>query len=309
MKTLVVCDLSWLMYRSMYSYTADRFFYYDEGVRKPTGHIFGVLRSIVTLRQKYNNPDIILCRDGLPKDRIELLGGTITENEDGSLSVDRGEYKTGRAPASYNVHKDAQLICDIASTMPGVYYAYDRFKESDDLLFSLAKLNKDRYTRVLIFSGDNDLLQAIDDNIFVLRSMTKDGVLLDDYYCQMESEFKVPAKALPIYRALRGDVSDTIEGVYPRLSKDFARYVATNFDTIEDIKWHLPDPKGEWFKWWQRIQTPNALKILERNYKLMKLNVFPVNIHKSAISLDEACITLANLRMDGYAAVWRRSAR
>ncbi len=297
------------MYRSFWSYDQTRFFYYDENnERHPTGHVFGVIRSIITLRQRFNNPDIILCRDGLPKDRIELLGGTVTEREDGTFDVKRGEYKEGRAPMSYNIHKDAQLICDICSTLPGVYYAYDKFKESDDLMYSLAKTNEDRYDEIYVFSGDNDLLQTITDKIKVLRSMAKGKEeILDSYWVKMKSDYKVLPHQLPIFRSLRGDVSDTIEGVYPRLSKDFARHVAENFSSVEDIEWYMPDKKDPWYNWWMRIKTPNATKILERNYKLMKLNVFPIEIQTSSFTLDDACLKLAEMKMNSYAMIWRKS--
>ena len=45
-KYLVVCDLSWMMYRSYFTYKPDTFKYQDkDGNDIPNGHIYGVLRS------------------------------------------------------------------------------------------------------------------------------------------------------------------------------------------------------------------------------------------------------------------------
>lgn len=286
MKTLIVCDLSWMMYRSFYSYPEARFNAVIEGRRIPTSHIYGVLRNISSMRSLFPDCDIVLCRDGVPKERIELLGGTVTEDENGKITVKRGEYKEGRGTASYNIHHDAKLICELMSSLNRVYYAYDKYKESDDLMYSLAKTHKDEYDRVYVFSGDNDLLQTIDEKIHVLRSLAKDAVILDSYWVQMESDYKVPPECLPIFRAMRGDVSDNIEGIYPRLSKDFARRVAKEFHSVEEIEWYTPAPSDPDIKWWQRIQNAKSLKLLERNYKLMKLDVFPIELKRS--SFDSA---------------------
>lgn len=305
MRVLVVCDLSWLMYRSYYSYPISRFYYQDgDGIYKPNGHVFGVLRSIVELRKKFPNSDIVLCKDGVPKDRIELLGGSVEEGSDGKLKITRGEYKEGRGNIPYNLHTDSDTICNLCSSLPGVYYAYDKFKESDDLMYALAKNNKNRYDKIYVYSGDNDLLQTIDDNIFVIRSLAKDAIILDDYWVQMVSDYRVPAKKLPIFRSMRGDVSDTIEGIYPRLSKDFARHVATNFDSIEEIEWFTPPAQDPFIKWWERIQNPKSFKLLERNYKLMKLNAFPVGTIKTKMTHDEVISKLELMRLNSFIKVF-----
>ena len=122
----------------------------------------------------------------------------------------------------------------------------------------------------------------------------------------MESDYKVHAGQLPIFRALRGDVSDTIESVYPRLSKEFARYVASNFSSVSDIEWFVPEKDNPWIKWFARIQEPNRIKILERNYKLMKLNTFPVSLIKSRYNLDECLDILQEYRLSSYGMVWKK---
>jgi DNA polymerase-1 len=84
--------------------------------------------------------------------------------------------------------------------------------EADDLLGTLAALERKAGGRALVLTGDRDLFQCVDDAVTVLylRTGTKGVEVVDD--AEVERRYGVAPALVPDFIALRGDPSDGLPG-------------------------------------------------------------------------------------------------
>lgn len=157
-------------------------------------------------------------------------------------------YKAGRpeTPADFieDVENLKQLLAGFRLpilTAPGF--------EADDVIGSLAtKAEKDGYA-VQILSGDQDLFQLIDDNehIKVLHlgsTFGRTNGLTQEYGIQeVEGKLGIKPHQVIDYKALCGDTSDNISGVWG-IGKKTAVKLLTEHQTLEGVYAALPDMTG-----------------------------------------------------------------
>jgi len=254
----ILMDLSWHMTRSYHAFRELK--YNVSGVPRCTGHIYGVLNTISNVRKKYPGAVIVLCADGKPVERQEILG---------EIGL---KYKDGREKPEYNIYQDFENLVRMAFLTPGVYFAKHDERESDDIMFSLAKIiekeNGDAF--IFIYSGDDDMLQTITDRTCVVRELNGKGFnIIDDSTLVKDDKFLEKykgciAKELPIYRAIIGDKSDGLPGV-ERFPKKFAAELAKRCDG--NINYVLREAAGN--KMFEALES--SWDKVQRNYKLMKL--------------------------------------
>ena len=218
-------DFSYILYRSYYS-LKNFFVTLDTGVQRPVGHIVGVLSTIMNLIDYDNDAIIFLCLDGYPKHRKELCE---------SIGVG---YKADRTKPDYNIKADIGLICDLLMHIPNVYVVENDEAESDDLMFALTR-HLDLSNKHFIYTGDRDLLQALNNNTSIINGWKNSKPIIiteDSYYTdeKLVKKFKAcPPNKLPYYRALIGDASDNLKGIY-RMNKDLAVQIATTTQSLND---------------------------------------------------------------------------
>lgn len=100
----------------------------------------------------------------------------------------------------------------------------------------------DKSNEVYLYTSDNDLLQSLSDNVRIIKKWDSTGkreeVTLDNYY-ENEKLFKkfggTDPNKLPFFRALRGDTSDNIKGIY-RLPTKVAALIANNINSPLEYK-------------------------------------------------------------------------
>jgi len=258
---IFLMDLSWFLYRSYYTFSH---FSVTQGNREvKTGHIFGVLNSLMTVKEAYPDSLIIFCEDGVPEERLE-------QDE---------AYKEGRGDRP-NVYVNLEYLRYMTFLASSTYFAFNPKREADDLLYSFSKnLSRDSKT-VYIYSGDDDMIQAVSDNILVLRSFTKsDGMdIIDREALKTDKtllrKFKgCSPEYLPVYRSIIGDKSDNLPGV-SRFPRKFAAKIASKCNTPSDIKSLTPAHFGDLTE--AKIRRLNQLKnekydLIQHNYRMMKL--------------------------------------
>jgi DNA polymerase-1 len=83
--------------------------------------------------------------------------------------------------------------------------------EADDLLGSLAAIEAQAGGRAVLFTGDRDMFQCVDDRVVVLFPGGKDGPTLIDADGVRE-RYGIEPSQVPDFIALRGDPSDGIPG-------------------------------------------------------------------------------------------------
>lgn len=289
-------DLSWHLYRNYYIFknlTA------GQGGR-PTGHLYGFLQTIEQIRAIDLNSLIIICQDGFPKRRYELL------------SQDRNEvYKEGRSEQGIDVKIESELIKGFTMPIPNIFWAYHSEYESDDLLYSFAKKSEELGIKeVIIYTGDNDLLQAITENIRVCRSHSKSQPIFYDLYELANNEsltkkyYGLSGIQLVLFRSIIGDTSDKITGI-PRFPRELASQIAGSSNNLDDlfrddilnpIKFTVSKAKQKWFSELQANE-----KRVRTNYEIMKLNVHEeFELEKLKPNIQAVLKNLESLRLTSF---------
>ncbi len=116
--------------------------------------------------------------------------------------------------------------------------------EADDVLGSIARKAAAQGIGVKIITGDRDLLQLVDDRIFVSLPDGKSLGESKDYTAKdVIAKLGVRPDQVVDYKALVGDQSDNIPGVKGVGEKTAIRLLA-DYDTLDNIYAHLDDIGG-----------------------------------------------------------------
>ncbi|HWN69187.1 MAG TPA: DNA polymerase I [Haliangium sp.] len=135
--------------------------------------------------------------------------------------------------------------------------------EADDVIAATVARARARGWDVVIYTGDKDLMQLVDDHVTVidsLRDITYDAA-------RVQEKFGVPPAQLRDYLSLVGDTSDNIPGM-PGVGAKTAAKLLGDFGSIEGILAHVGDIKG---KLGERFRDSDALSKLERSRELVTL--------------------------------------
>lgn len=285
---VILMDLSWHLHRN---YRTFQWMTAGEGGR-PTGHIYGILNTIRRVRYAYPNSTIILCQDGVPVERRELM------KEAGYV------YKEGRPELEFNFYDDIPYIYYFASVLSRVFVAYNEDKESDDLMYALAdQIQQISKAKVFVYSGDDDLLQTITDRCSVVREFNDNGFveINDSYLSENPTMLKkyhgLKGYQLPVFRAIVGDKSDKIKGL-----EYFPRKIAVDIATVADGDL---DKAFEYSKVrggddsYTRFATNEIL--IRNNYRLMKLSSdFNVRIQRKKVNPEKLLSLIEKFKLNSY---------
>lgn len=280
----VLLDLSWILHKN-YHVFRDMGVYIN-GYKRPTGHMYGYFSLLETIKKIYPNSVIIVCQDGVPVRRQQI-------STDG--------YKDGREELEYNFYNDISLLKLASFLIGGVFWAYNEDQESDDLMYALA--NQIEYCSgipVIIYSGDNDLLQAINQQTKVSRKVTLKGFECIDRRMVMTEEVftkkfhGVDPEHIVFYRTIVGDSSDNIKGI-PRFPRKLAVEIAMQSSCLEDF-WDY-EPLTQTEKKYCDLIRQNWPK-MKQNYELMKLNdEIHVKLFRAKPDIDRVVEELSKLQL------------
>lgn len=144
------------------------------------------------------------------------------------------EYKAHRPPTADELVSQLQRAHETFEKF-GIKVVEKSGLEADDIVGTLAdKFKNETDVNVIIFSGDKDNLQLIDDKVFV--ELLKTGVSKTVTYNRalFLQEYGFAPEQLVDFKALVGDVSDNIPGVTgigPKGATDLIR----EYGTVEKI--------------------------------------------------------------------------
>ena len=119
--------------------------------------------------------------------------------------------------------------------------------EADDIIGTLVKKIKDENLRIVIITGDRDIFQLIDKNIFVAVPQT--GITNIKIYDKSEVVKKIglPPEKIVDYKALVGDQSDNYPGACG-IGQKTAVDLLNKFDSIEDLYQKIDEVKPKRIK-------------------------------------------------------------
>lgn len=283
-QTVILIDLSWVLYRSHYAYGN-----LTNQSGEPTGSYYGLGRTIQTLKTSYPNSLILLVDDGHPIERKQL-------NE---------SYKGNR---EHSVHfRDKKFTVDcMIQNVPDVYRVYNQIAEADDLLFSISRI-KDYNNQFIIYTSDKDLYQALDDTTLLASEINKGYLVTKDVTHEQYTKnfMDLHPRQLPYFRAVLGDPSDNLKIIRPRFPSKVAYYFAKNCIKYDGYEIHItkpttkPDDLTE--KQYECLLEIYSSEEFINNLQIMRLDyidVMPV-IEKNKQSMD-ILDTLTSLELHQY---------
>ena len=194
MKEVCLVDTSWLLNRSFYAFKD-----FKDSNGNPIGDLFGATNFVKTIINK--GLPTIFCLDS---------------KSDFRKRIDES-YKANRE--SLNLWKHNNDLAELCRGINGIAFAQADGYEADDVIFSLAKQYSDLGFRVIVYSSDNDMLQTLQfPNVCVSKKITQNEIEIieedSDYY---RDNYPVHPDRLAIYRAFKGDASDNLSPVVPRM--------------------------------------------------------------------------------------------
>lgn len=195
----------------------------------PTNAVYGVTSMIISLI-KETNPDCLIAA-------LDSQKPTFRSEEFSNYKAQRKEMDEELKVQIPLVFKAIDLI--------GVYKLNCEGYEADDVIGTLVeKLKSD--AEIYIVSNDKDMWQLLDKNVFVLIPNTKGGFeKIDEVEAAKRLEFD--KKYLIDFKALRGDTSDNIPGVYG-IGEVTAKKLIEKYHTVEEIYKHIEEVTPESLK-------------------------------------------------------------
>jgi len=275
MKKLILVDANSLIHRAFHALPNLSY----EG--KPSGALFG-LANILIKSIKERSPDFIAAAFDRPE---KTFRKEIFE-----------KYKSQRPPTPEELVfqiKEAHSFFDAFNIktfeIPGF--------EADDVLGSLAeKFKNEKDLKIIILTGDLDMLQLVEDEK-VLVEILKKGVSETALYNENEvfKRFGVNPSQLPDLKALTGDKSDNIPGI-KGIGPKKAEEIIKKFIKLENI-FKLPEKALD--KDLQKILNSSQDVIL---YK--KLATIKKDLELPSIKLEELKINLDFKKIKDYFYLW-----
>lgn len=213
MKTLLLIDGNAIMHRAFHALPP---FKTKEGF--PTNALFGFLSMLNKVIADFNPHYLIVCFDTpVPTFRKKIF-------------------------ASYQAQRP-QLENDLVVQFPKVKEALDTAGvthlekegyEADDLIGTISHHYKKNGVQVLVFSGDRDILQLVDKNIFVITPQIgySKTVIYDPPI--VKKKFNITPQQIADFKALVGDPSDNYPGAKGIGPKTAAKLL-NEFKSVDNI--------------------------------------------------------------------------
>ncbi len=215
-KQLYIIDGYALIYRSYYAFITNP-------MKDPQGNnvssVYGFFTTLLKLLRENNPAYMVVAMDSHgPTFRHEMYE----------------PYKANRESAPEDLHSQVPLINAILKALEIPMIEMTGF-EADDIIATLSREAALQGLDTIMFTGDKDLLQLVDEHTFALRPAKKG----ENFYRMMgipevEEEFGILPTQVVDYLSLVGDSSDNIPGVKGIGAKGAAKLLQ-QFGSLEGI--------------------------------------------------------------------------
>jgi len=186
MSRIFIVDGYSILFRTYYS-ASDMF----TSNQIPIGGVFGFVRTIFSIIQKYSVQNLVITLDSGKKTfRSDLYS----------------EYKANRIAVPENLIPQFGILQEFLEHSNILHLRKDGF-EADDIIASIVKNQEKSYISVI--TSDKDLLQLVDDRVNCIDFFKNKTYLIQD----VVDKFGLEPKQILDYLALLGDSSDNIPGI------------------------------------------------------------------------------------------------
>lgn len=253
-----------LLFRAYYA-TAMSGYYMINSKGIPTNGIFGFTKHLLTAINKYKPSHVICCWD---------MGSKTYRNE---LYPD---YKGNREEPPEELVPQFDLVKDVTEALNIPNIGVTNY-EADDCIGTLAEQYKEN-AEVMILTGDQDILQLLDENVYVI--LLKKGYGNYEMYSEERfiEEKGITPKQFVDLKALMGDSSDNYPGVRG-IGEKTGLNLLQRFQSIEGILNNLQSLTKA-----QRTKIERDLDMLHLSRKLAEIHC-EIDV---TCSLDEAILNI-----------------
>lgn len=162
----------------------------------PTNAIFGFFSTLNKVIDNFKPQYLVVCFDSpVPTFRKKIFE----------------KYQAQRPKMENDLAIQFPLVKQ-ALDLTGITHLEKPGYEADDLIGTISHQWKRKEDQVLILSGDQDILQLVDENIFVITPQIgyKESKIYDSE--AVKKKFNIMPKQIPDFKALVGDPSDNYPG-------------------------------------------------------------------------------------------------
>jgi DNA polymerase-1 len=189
-----------------------------------TGAVYGLCQMLLRMERE-NRPSHLCAVFDAPGRtfRSELYAG----------------YKAGRPPMPPDLAAQVELLHRVVDTF-GIPKVMVPAVEADDVIATLACRASEAGMKVVMCSGDKDLMQVVGERVFMLDTMRNRFIGPPE----VREKFGVPPEKVAEVLALQGDSIDSIPGV-PGIGPKGAAELVNRFGSLENVLAHAAEVKGK----------------------------------------------------------------
>ena len=219
---LLLVDLAALAFRSHYA-LIKRPLVRTDGMM--TSALFGMANTLLTVLEE-RKPDYVLC--------------ALDRAADNFRHKIYPEYKAHRPPCPEELKAQLEMQEEFCESFGLAWDANENF-EADDLIGTYTTKAKAENMDVLIFSGDKDFMQLLDENTKML--ITHRGGEQEIFtHDKVEGKLGVFPNQVIDYLSLLGDAADNVPGA-PGVGKVTATQLLKEYGTLEGVLEAAPNIK------------------------------------------------------------------
>jgi 5'-3' exonuclease len=213
---LMLVDGMALLFRAFFATAVTgQFMINSKGI--PTNAVNGFVKHFLTAVSKFKPSHVAVCWDmGSKTFRTEMFP----------------DYKGNRSEAPVELIPQFDLVKEVVESFDIPNIGITGY-EADDCIGTIAK-DASRDANVHILTGDQDILQLIDDNIFVILLKKGFGNYLVHSKDTFFEEKGITPKQMIDLKALMGDPSDNYPGV-KGIGEKTALKLLTQFEDVDGI--------------------------------------------------------------------------
>ena len=219
---LLIIDLSNYIFRAFYGVKP---LFTKENIQ--TNALHGLSSMLLDTIQKTHPSHVIIALDSKKRKKRSL----IDEN-----------YKANRKDTPEELKKQIPLINEFLKLSNFCSLVSDG-EEADDIIGTLVKKEKNKFNTIFIATGDKDLMQLVDDNVFVYDGMKKKLFNTEE----VKNKFGVEPRQIIDYLAIVGDSSDNIPGIQG-IGPKGAEKLLNEYDNLENIYKNIENIKSKSIK-------------------------------------------------------------
>lgn len=212
--------------------------------------VFGFFNNLMMLIHKYNPDYVVVALDSKGKTfRHDMFP----------------EYKANREKTPEDLHAQIPVIVNMLDAMNIRHYERVGM-EADDIIATIASNCTKLGLETVMVTGDKDLMQLVNDNVFALRPPRKGE---HEYRLCNSSDvqqiFSVRPDQICDYLTILGDASDNVPGING-IGEKGAVKLLQQYDTLSNAYQHLDEMSAG-----IRTKLENAKDHLELSHKLIEL--------------------------------------